>query len=78
MSDPISAREFHETEGLEDWRVLGEGALVHFPTRSFAESARLVQVIGEIPDIEDHPPAVDLRASGVTVRLVSAADTTSA
>jgi len=74
MSDPISAREFHEAEGLEDWRVLGEGASVHFPTASFAESAKLVQAIGEIAGVEDHPPAVDVRAGGVTVRLISVSD----
>lgn len=74
MTDPISAREFHESEGLEDWRVLGEGACIHFRTGSFAESATLVQAIGGIPGVEDHPPAVDVRAGGVTVRLISVAD----
>ena len=74
MSDPISAREFHEAEGLEDWRVLGEGASVHFPTASFAESAKLVQAIGAIAGVEDHPPAADVRAGGVTVRLISVSD----
>lgn len=74
MRDAVSARDFHATDGLEDWRVLSEGALVYFPTGSFAESARLVQAIGEIPGIDDHPPAVDVRAGGVTVRLISVAD----
>lgn len=74
MTDPVTAREFHESDGLADWRVLGEGALVYFPTGSFAESAKLVLAIGEIPGVEDHPPAVDVRAGGVTVRLISVAD----
>ena len=74
MTDPISARQFHETEGLADWRVLGEGALVYFPTSSFVESVKLVREIGEISGVEDHPPAVDIRAGGVTVRLISVAD----
>lgn len=74
MSDPISAREFHATEGLHDWRVLGEGADAFFRTGSFGESVELVRAIGGIPDIDDHPPAVDIRAAGVTVRLVSATD----
>jgi 4a-hydroxytetrahydrobiopterin dehydratase len=74
MSDAITARRFHETEGLGDWRVLGEGASIYFRTGSFAESARLVQAIGGIPGVEDHPPAVDVRSSGVTVRLISVAD----
>jgi 4a-hydroxytetrahydrobiopterin dehydratase len=74
MSDRISARQFHEAEGLEDWRVLGDGANVFFSSASFAESARFVQAIGEIPGVEDRPPAVDVRAGGVTVRLISVAD----
>jgi 4a-hydroxytetrahydrobiopterin dehydratase len=68
----ISPSDFQESEGLEDWRVLGEGACIFFPTQSFAESARLVQAIGETPGVEDHPPAVDVRQGGVTVRLVTA------
>jgi len=71
---PISARQFHESEGLGEWRVLGDGAYIYFTTRSFAESARLVQAIGEIPGVEHHPPAVDVRARGVTVRLITVAD----
>ena len=74
MSKPISATEFRQSEGLEDWRVLAEGALIFFGTDSFAESARLVQLISAIPDIDDHPPAIDVRAGGVTVRLISVTD----
>lgn len=69
---PITPRDFEQANGLEDWRVLGEGACVYFRTGSFAESARLVQRIGEIEGLDDHPPAVDIRERGVTVRLVSA------
>ena len=71
MSDPISARQFHESEGLDDWRVLRRRGIHLLPHRSFAESARFVQAIGEIPGVEDHPPAVDVRAGGVTVRLIT-------
>lgn len=71
MSDPITASEFHATEGLEDWRVLSEGASAFYRTRSFAESARFVHAIGETPEAGDHPPAVDVRDGGVTVRLIS-------
>jgi 4a-hydroxytetrahydrobiopterin dehydratase len=73
MVDPVSVLQFHESEGLEDWRVLGEGAVVFFRTRSFRESVGLVQAVGEIRGVDDHPPAVDVRAGGVTVRLISAA-----
>jgi 4a-hydroxytetrahydrobiopterin dehydratase len=71
MTDRISPREFQEAEGVEEWRVLGEGACIFFHTGSFAASASLVQAIGQLPDIGDHPPAVDIRADGVTFRLIS-------
>ena len=74
ISRPISAREFHESQGLHDWRVLSEGAFVYFRTSSFAESVRFVAAIAEIPEAGEHPPAVDVRAGGVTVRLISVAD----
>jgi len=74
MSEPISATQFHESDGLEDWRVLAEGALVFFRTGTLAESARLMQAISEIPGIDDHPPAIDVRVGGVTVRLISVTD----
>ena len=74
MSDRITAQEFLEADGLADWRVLSEGALAFFRTGSFADGARLVQAIGQMSEVEDHPPAVDVRADGVTVRLISVAD----
>jgi 4a-hydroxytetrahydrobiopterin dehydratase len=70
----LTIQQFHEADGLADWRVLGEGASVHYRTASFTESAEFVRAIGNIPEIDDHPPAVDARAGGVTVRLVTAAD----
>ena len=66
--------QFRKSEGLEDWRVLADGALVFFRTDSFADSSRLIQLISTIPDIDDHPPAIDVRAGGLTVRLISVTD----
>ena len=74
IRDQISAQQFLEADGLADWRVLSEGALAFFRTGSFADSARLVEAIGAISGVEDHPPAVDVRAGGVTVRLISVGD----
>ena len=71
MSTQITSTAFEETDGLEDWRVISEGGCIFFRTASFAESARLAQAIAELPGIEGHPPAVDIRAAGVTVRLIS-------
>jgi 4a-hydroxytetrahydrobiopterin dehydratase len=71
---PITAREFHATDGLEDWRVVGDGACAYFRTGSFAAGARLVQAIGELAGIDDNHTDVDLRQDGVTVRLITAID----
>src|SRR5438128_5420192 len=73
MSDRITARRFHESEGVEDWRVVGEGACAHFRTGSFAAGARLVNAISELGGLEDHHPDIDLRHEGVTVRLITVA-----
>ena len=74
MDDAITASEFHASEGVEDWRVLGEGAFVFYPTRSFAESARLVAALGAIDGVGEHPPDVDVRHAGVTVSLITGSD----
>jgi 4a-hydroxytetrahydrobiopterin dehydratase len=68
---PITPSDFESAAGLEDWRVIGEGACAFFPTRSFAESVSLVRAVSELGGIEDHPPAVDMRNGGVTVRLIT-------
>ena len=67
----LTPAAFEGTDGLHDWRVISEGGCIFFRTASFAESARLVQAIAELPGIEEHPPAVDIRAGGVTVRTIS-------
>lgn len=69
--DRISPKQFHESEGAEDWRVLGDGATAYFRTGSFAESVRFVRAIGELPGVDDHSPDLDVRRDGVTVRLVT-------
>jgi 4a-hydroxytetrahydrobiopterin dehydratase len=74
MTGRLSPQQFHESAGVEDWRVLGDGACAYYRTGSFAAGARLVQAIGEVPGVEDHPPDVDLRHDGVTVRLITIAD----
>ena len=55
-TDRITPRAFQEAEGLEDWRVLGEGACVHFRTGSFAESAALVAALAVGPPPRSRKP----------------------
>jgi 4a-hydroxytetrahydrobiopterin dehydratase len=74
MTDGISPRQFHESEAVDDWRVLSEGAVAWFRTESFGASVRFVAAIGELTDIDDHAPDVDVRCDGVTVRLLTTAD----
>ena len=68
---PITAKAFAETEGLDDWRVVGDGACAVYRTGSMAESAALVGAIGKVSGVDGHPPAIDVRWDGVTVRLVT-------
>jgi 4a-hydroxytetrahydrobiopterin dehydratase len=74
MTEFITPRQFHESDGVADWRVLESGACAFFPTTSFAASAALVAAITELPGVEDHAPDVDIRHDGVTVRLITASD----
>ena len=70
-TEPITLRDFHEAEGVQDWRLTSEGATAFFRTRSLVESARLVQAISEIPGAEDHRPGIDVRHDGVTVHMIT-------
>lgn len=70
-NDYFSTKAFREAEGTHDWPVLSDGATTFFPTDSLATSARLVQAIAGLPGVEEHPPILDIRAGGVTVRLLT-------
>jgi 4a-hydroxytetrahydrobiopterin dehydratase len=74
MTDRISPTQFRESQGIDDWRVVGDGACAYFRAGSFAAGARLVQAISHLPGVEDHTPDVDLRHDGVTVRLITYTD----
>jgi 4a-hydroxytetrahydrobiopterin dehydratase len=71
MTEPITPQQFHEADGIEDWRVVGDGACTYFRTGSFAAGARLVHAISQLAGLEDHHPDVDLRYGGVIVRLIT-------
>jgi hypothetical protein len=43
MTRPITLRQFHQADGVQDWRVLAEGACTYFRPGSFAAGARLVR-----------------------------------
>jgi len=72
--EPITARQFKDAQGVKDWRVLADGAYAYFRTDSFTASAKLATAIAEVTEGAAHPPDVDIRPSGVTVRLISITD----
>jgi 4a-hydroxytetrahydrobiopterin dehydratase len=69
MAEAITAGTFHAAEGVEDWRVVFEGACAHFRTGTFATGLALVNEIGRLAEAANHHPDIDLRYGGVTVRL---------
>ena len=71
MKDGITAKQFHESAGVEDWRVVGDGACTFFRTGSFAAGARFVQAVGGLAGLDEHSPDIDLRHDGVMVRLIT-------
>ncbi|WP_018350519.1 VOC family protein [Longispora albida] len=75
MTERVSPQQFHETAGLEDWRVLGDGAAACFATGSFAAGARFVQALSDLTSAGGRQPDVDLRPEAVTVRLITLTDT---
>jgi 4a-hydroxytetrahydrobiopterin dehydratase len=69
MSEQLTPRQFHEAEGVHDWRVVFEGACAHFRTGSFTTGVALVEAIGKLASSANRHPDVDLRSDNVTVRL---------
>jgi 4a-hydroxytetrahydrobiopterin dehydratase len=67
----VTARAFHDADGVEDWRVLFSGAHAYFGVGSFADAARFVAAIAEVAEGVGHFPDVDVRPEGVTVRTAS-------
>ena len=71
MSEDISGKDFLAAEGLEGWRIISDGACAFYPTPSFGASTKLVDGIGGIGGIDEHPPKLDVRHDGVTVRFLT-------
>lgn len=71
MSEEIGGNEFLQAGGVEDWRILGEGACAFFGTDSLAAGATLVTAIAELAAGSDEQPDIDVRPEGVIVRLIT-------
>lgn len=74
VSERITPGQFHDAEGVGDWRVLSDGACAYFHTGSLAAGARFLAAITEIDGLDDHHPQVDVRHGAVTVRLLTRTD----
>jgi len=72
MSDAIKINDF--LAGAADWRIVSDGAVAFFPTGSLADSARFVDALAKVDGWPEHNFGIDLRAAGVTVRIVTLND----
>jgi 4a-hydroxytetrahydrobiopterin dehydratase len=70
----IKINEFLTTDGTQDWRVVSDGAVAFYRTDSLAASAAFVSRLSGIPGLGDHQFGIDIRAEGVTVRVVTLRD----
>jgi 4a-hydroxytetrahydrobiopterin dehydratase len=69
VPDPTPRSRFLDAGGVDDWRLLGEGACAFFATRSLLTAAQFVQAVAALADDLGIAPDLDLRRDGVTVRL---------
>ena len=68
---PLTAKQFQDAAGTEDWRVLAQGASAWFATSSHSAGAALARRVVEECSAAGHVPDLDLRATGVHVRTLS-------
>lgn len=71
MTERITPRQFHDADGVDDWRVLWSVAFAVFRTGDFATGVKLVAEIGRLAEAAGHHPDVNLRAGVLEVRLVT-------
>jgi 4a-hydroxytetrahydrobiopterin dehydratase len=71
MAERITPRQFHDADGVDDWRVLWSVAFAVFRTGDFATGVKLVAEIGGLAEAAGHHPDLNLRAGVLEVRLVT-------
>ena len=74
MTERITPKQFREADGVDDWRVLSEGACAFFRINSFAEGGRLVEAISQLDGLDQQRAAIDVRPDNVTIRLLTVAE----
>jgi 4a-hydroxytetrahydrobiopterin dehydratase len=73
MAERITPKQFHDSEGIDDWRVLWSVAFALYRTDDFATGLKLVQEIGRLAAVAEHAPDLNLRARVLEVRLITKA-----
>jgi 4a-hydroxytetrahydrobiopterin dehydratase len=71
MAERLTPRQFHDADGVDDWRVLWSVAFAVFRTGDFATGVKLVAEIGGLAEAAGHHPDLNLRAGVLEVRLVT-------
>ena len=69
--ETMTAEQFSQEPGVEDWVATSDGAAAYFATRNFVTGGRLIAAIVDLAEAANHHPDVDLRYRGVTVRVVT-------
>ena len=73
MPERITPQQFHDSIGVDDWRVLWSVAFALYRTGDFATGLELVARIGRLAEAAGHHPDLGLRAGVLEVRLVTKA-----
>lgn len=60
---------FHAATGVDDWRMLYCGPIAHFAAESVHAGVAFAIAIAALDELKEYPPLIDVRPSGVTVRL---------
>ncbi len=67
----LTPQQFEEAGVTEDWRALNAGADAWFDTDSHRDGAAFVRRVAGLAEAAGHHPDIDLRATGVHLRLFS-------
>ena len=70
MSETVNQAAF-DAENLSDWRFVDATLRSRFRTKNFATGLRLVNLIGDAAEAQDHHPDIDLRYGYVDVCMWS-------
>jgi 4a-hydroxytetrahydrobiopterin dehydratase len=71
MRRELTPTEFDKSDGMADWRILGDGVCGFFRADSVTAGADFVAAVATLDGLGPQQPDVDLRHDGAYVRLIS-------